>query len=515
MKTRLLACFAFLVFGILADVRPLAQSAPLLPPTFRFSPKAIGAGGMLTVSGERFLGPAIILAVATTGAYTVLAIVPVIDGAFSKTVTAPAIAGPYFMVVKDGPRDRLGVNLVGTLAVLPPGTPWFAFSPLAVEPGGSVAVLAGGFRPDTSAAAFATVDHAGAPTVLGVTSVRGGGFARAFTVPSTLEAGAYRALVRSSGDQTALNLSGPLTVFTAPPPPQVGVGIYPIGAAADESGRAWVPNGGDNTVSVVDGVNGVVTASIPVGELPCAITRSPSSGLLFVANVNTHDTTVIDGATHAVVATVPVGQYPCAAAFLDGRAFIGNYGSDTISVIDEVTLAVVATIPVGNGPFGMAANPVMQRVYVANGYENTLSVIAGATLDTIAIIPVGRDPDAVGVNPLTGRVYVANYLSGNVTVVDGATNTVVATVPVGREPAAVTVNPATSHVFVANYASNTISVIDGASNAVIATIPVGVTPDGLAVDGAGRVYVVNSNSNSVSIIQDGPAAFVLHAEDPR
>jgi DNA-binding beta-propeller fold protein YncE len=46
-------------------------------------------------------------------------------------------------------------------------------------------------------------------------------------------------------------------------------------------------------------------------------------------------------------------------------------------------------------------------------------------------------------------------------------------------------------------------VIDGNTSTVLATIPVGITPDGLAIDGSGRVYVVNSNSNSVSIIQDG------------
>ncbi|HEY6362604.1 MAG TPA: YncE family protein [Vicinamibacterales bacterium] len=507
MSKRLLVCVTALALASLADVRPLAQAAPPLPPTFRFTPDAIGAGGTVTVTGERFSRAAIILAINTAGAPMVLAVAPTTGGAFSVTVDAPAIPGPYFMNVRDGSSGRVAINLIGTLSVLPPATPWFAFSPLAVAPGDSVSVLAGGFPPGTVAAAFGVVDGSGTPIVFGIPRVTGGGFVRALPVPATLAAGAYNAFLRGGG-RLGVNLAGPLAVAAGPPPPEVAVGFYPIGAAADAAGRAWIPNGGDNTVSVLDGVNGAVTATVPVGELPCAIARSATSGLVFVANVNTKDVSVIDGATNAVVATVPVGDFPCAAAWLPGRAFIGNYGSNTVSVIDEATLAVVATIPSGRGPFGMGANPATGRFYVANGYDGTLSVMDGATLATIATIPVGRDPDAVGVNPLTNRVYVGNYLSASVSVIDGATNAVIATVAVGREPSAVAVNPATGHVFVANYSSNSVSVIDGATNVVMATIPTGVTPDGLAVDGAGRVYVVNSNSNSVSIIDDSPGVLI-------
>jgi YVTN family beta-propeller protein len=484
----------------LTSIAPLAQVAPPLPPTFRFAPKAVGAGGVITVSGERFTGPVLIVAVHPNGTFTLLGTPALSSGAFTTTVTAPPIAGPYFMVVQDGPTRRVAINLIGTLAVVPPGSPWFAFGPTTVAPGGTVSVLAGSFTPGTVAAAFGTLEGGGGARVLGVMplSPAGGGQA-SFTAAATVPGG-YPAFLKSSGNQVAANLTGPLTITTTPPPPEVGVGFYPIGAAANAAGRVWVPNAGDNTVSVID--NGAVSVTVPVGALPCAITRSSLSGRVFVAGVNTEDVTVIDEVTSDVISSIPVGQFPCAAASVGGRVFIGNYGSDTVSVIDEATLSVIDTIPSGNGPFGMAANQVTGRVYVANGYDNTLSVVDASTLATLAIIPVGRDPDAVGVNPLTNRVYVGNYLSGTTTVIDGATNTVIATVIVGREPSAVAVNPATGHVFVANYASNTVSVIDGASNSVVATIPVGITPDGLAIDGAGRVYVVNSNSNSVSIIDD-------------
>jgi len=54
---------------------------------------------------------------------------------------------------------------------------------------------------------------------------------------------------------------------------------------------------------------------------------------------------------------------------------------------------------------------------------------------------------------------------------------------------------------VTNPYSNTVSVIDTTTNAVVTTIPVGTYPHGVAVapDGS-HVYVANSNSNTVSII---------------
>ena len=67
------------------------------------------------------------------------------------------------------------------------------------------------------------------------------------------------------------------------------------------------------------------------------------------------------------------------------------------------------------------------------------------------------------------------------------------------------VDPAAGTVYVANSGSGTVSVIDEATSAVTATIPVGSGPDGVAVDpAAGTVYVTNFDGgagiNAVSVI---------------
>lgn len=58
---------------------------------------------------------------------------------------------------------------------------------------------------------------------------------------------------------------------------------------------------------------------------------------------------------------------------------------------------------------------------------------------------------------------------------------------------------------------NEATVIDGATNTVITALAVGTNPDdGIVMDTAtDRVYVTNSGSNTVSVIQDGYAPGVV------
>jgi len=491
---------------VLLGLVPAAHAQPGPPPLFTYSPQSLAAGEAITLDGSRFDGAtlAAVLVIDVRGQLVTFAVAPVAAGSFTVQVAIPT-PGTHFVVVRDS-LDRVAVNLVGAVTALPPGRGWFTFEPTAAAPGDDIAVEASGFGAGSTAAVLGVLDAQGQPTVLGFAPLVGGSLSASFGLPAGLPEGAYQVFLRDLAGPFGINATGPLAVAFPTGAPTIGVGRYPIGAAASwTTDRVYVPNGADDTLSVIDGAAGVRLLDVPVGSLPCAIAINQWAGRVYVANVNTNDVSVVDTATDTVVATVPVGSAPCAAGALPSlnRVFIGNYSADTVSVIDGTTNTVFATVPVGRGPFGIGVNVVTNRVYVANGYDATVSVIDGATSAVLATVPVGKDPDAIGVNPLNGRVYVGNYLSGTVSVIDGATSAVVATVVVGREPSAVAVNPTTGRVFVTNYASNTVSVIDGATNAVVATLPVGDTPDGLAVNPVtGRVYVVNSNTDDVTVLTD-------------
>jgi YVTN family beta-propeller protein len=83
----------------------------------------------------------------------------------------------------------------------------------------------------------------------------------------------------------------------------------------------------------------------------------------------------------------------------------------------------------------------------------------------------------------------------------GRTNKVVSTIPVGSRPFDISVDQINNRVYVVNTQSNTVSVIDGKTNKVVSTIPVQLHPIGLVVDAFdGAIYVTNEASNTTSVI---------------
>ena len=79
----------------------------------------------------------------------------------------------------------------------------------------------------------------------------------------------------------------------------------------------------------------------------------------------------------------------------------------------------------------------------------------------------------------------------------------------GQQPMAVAVNEATNKAYVVNHNSNSISVIDGKTRTAVATIKTGAGPEAIAVNQlTNRIYVANSGENSVTVI-DGATDSVV------
>ena len=70
-------------------------------------------------------------------------------------------------------------------------------------------------------------------------------------------------------------------------------------------------------------------------------------------------------------------------------------------------------------------------------------------------------------------------------------------IPVGSKPNSIAYG--LGNIYVTNSGSNTISVIDGKTNKVVATIPVGTSPHRVALCRS-KLYVTNSGSDNVSVI---------------
>ena len=199
---------------------------------------------------------------------------------------------------------------------------------------------------------------------------------------------------------------------------------------------------------------------------------------------------------------------------MTNRIYVSLHGDGRLAVIDGVTDA-------GNdggsrrGRFGVAADPVHNRVFVSCRDANWVRVIDGATNEVLwgqTINPDGA-PYALGIDPGLERLYVSFA-----PVQDDPSQVLVYRIPVTGPSltgsvlvghggpdggGGVAANPITHHVFVTNAAADTVSVFDGGSLLLLDTVPTGDDPMGVAVDpGFNYAFVGNRASNSLTSIPD-------------
>jgi YVTN family beta-propeller protein len=304
----------------------------------------------------------------------------------------------------------------------------------------------------------------------------------------------------------------------------IPVGGFPDGVATTPDGtHAYVTNAFDSNVSVIDTASNTVVATIPVGSAPNGVAITPDGPrpyddddrrhqpLAYVTNGADNTVSVIDTASRAVVGTIPVGQDPTGVAITsDGiHAYVTNHLDDSVSVIDTARNTVVATIPGFILPIGVAITPdgtepnerddrrQQSLAYATNNVStidgsnfpaSAVSVIDTGRNTVVATIPVGQFPKGVAIPPDGTHAYVANQGDGTVSVIDTARNKVVATIRVGAGPVGVAITSDGTHpsehddrphqplAYVTNLIDNTVSVIDTVRNKVVATIPVGTGP---------------------------------------
>lgn len=301
-----------------------------------------------------------------------------------------------------------------------------------------------------------------------------------------------------------------------------------VSGTALAQARAYVSNGGGNTVSVIDTSTNMVVDTVSTGDLPFDLAPSPDGSRMYVTakntflseistsiNIVTQETDLERSATY--IAVHPNGQSAYVANLFEGsftvlttggltfpvrRATLGGIVSDLalspdgrflyiadvpnfpfdpagfVWVYNTASNRFVAKIPVGAGPNDIAVSASGQLVYVANQLSNTISVIVasanvvGATLSITNPVHLVVTPDEI-------HLYVSD--GSNVSLLDVAHNTVTATIPVGTNLHGMAISPNGSTVYVVDNSANTVSVITTASNSVTATIPVGSNPEGIAL----------------------------------
>src|SRR5205814_7211463 len=204
------------------------------------------------------------------------------------------------------------------------------------------------------------------------------------------------------------------------------------------------------------------------------------SYFVFVSNERSGDVTVIDGNNDEVVATLTVGKRPRGIhATADGKlVFVTLSGSprmapgldenrapadkraDGLGVIDPVARKLIDRWHIGSDPEQFAISKDGRLAFIANEDDSSASIIDLGSGQSRAKIKVSEEPEGVGVNPSNGEVYVTCEQKGEVFAIDPDQQRVVATISTGGRPRSIAFLPDGSRAYVACENGGYLAVID-------------------------------------------------------
>ena len=263
---------------------------------------------------------------------------------------------------------------------------------------------------------------------------------------------------------------------------------------------AYVPNSGDDSITVLDGRTHEVVATVPARATPWGVAVHPAGLAAYVTHIGSDELLVLDPRTLAAAAVISVGSMPKGVAVhpTDDRLFVANQEDDEVAIVDAATFEVLDTFPVGDSPRGLVLSPDGTIAYVANGLDDTVSAHETRTGTSLGTARVGDLPKGIAIHPAGHTLYVTNFDDDTLSVVDTATLEETATIAL--RSVAPAVHPDGTVVYVTTE-DDLLVAIRTEDLSLIDRVPVGVEPRGLAVspDGA-EVYVANAGGSSVSVV---------------
>jgi YVTN family beta-propeller protein len=306
-------------------------------------------------------------------------------------------------------------------------------------------------------------------------------------------------------------------------------------AHASPAYQVYVSNERSGDVTVIDGSDFKVLATIPVGKRPRGIHASADGTAIYVALSGTpvpdppkldaqgnpifkpdsDDDANVDKAADGIgvvdvvqkklIRKIYVGADPEEFSLSrDGtQLYVPNEEVKAASVVDIASGKVAQIIPVGQEPEGVGTTPDGKSLYLTCEAGGDIFVVDTASTRTIAHFMVKVRPRSVAFLPGTGVGFIPSESAGLLNVIDTVDNKLLQSIvlPAGSRPMSVRVAPNGQQVYVSNGRAGTITVLDSHSYQILDTIKVGARPWGIAISPDGKyLYTANGPSNDVSVV---------------
>jgi YVTN family beta-propeller protein len=301
--------------------------------------------------------------------------------------------------------------------------------------------------------------------------------------------------------------------------------------------QVFVTNEKSGDVTVIDGADLQVAATIPVGKRPRGIHVSPDGKTVYVAlsgtpiegppQIDAHGNPifekkkgddddgnadksadgigVLDVRARKLTGKLNAGSDPEEFALSkDGRQiYISNEDTKTASVISIALGKVQHIIPVGQEPEGVTTTPDGKQFYVTCEAGGDIYVVDAHSYSAATHFKVNGRPRSVAFLSAGGIGFIPSESAGELNIIDSVNAKVLKTItlPAGSRPMRVKLSPDEKRLYVSNGRAGTVSVFDSHSYELLDTIKVGARPWGIGISPDGKfLFAANGPSNDVSVV---------------
>lgn len=195
----------------------------------------------------------------------------------------------------------------------------------------------------------------------------------------------------------------------------------------------------EGKVLVFDAQNYTLKNTIRVGIEPAEVTFSADGTKAYVANGGDNTVSIIDPATKAVLTTIPVGENPVGAwVGHDGKMYLDNEDGQSISVIDVASNKIVQTIPLGFMPGSAAHLASRKELWVTDPDNGQVHFWIPDATGHLWVhggkFNAGAGAHAVAITSDGATAYVTNQSAASVSVIKVSDHTKIKDIPVGKKP---------------------------------------------------------------------------------
>lgn len=189
-------------------------------------------------------------------------------------------------------------------------------------------------------------------------------------------------------------------------------------ALADDLGKGFISDGGDNVVVVFDLKSNTVKQKIKTGENPDGILYEPTKKHVFAFNGRSNSASVIDAEGEKVVATIPLSGKPeFPATDGQGNVYVNIESKNSLVILDPEGTKVKSewSLAPCEEPSGLAMDAAGRRLFSV--CSNKLMIVTDADSGKqVAQVPIGEGPDAAAYDVEKKLVFSSNS-DGTLTVV--------------------------------------------------------------------------------------------------